>query len=160
MTERIDVLGRVRGRDYTGLTSGTFQTLGPVQPIADDHPTRWRIRCTVCGTTRDVRTDRLGSGVKGCFCANARYTRPHGRHNLHGLVVGDLTVIEPAFNIESTTRSAPRMGYTAWKCACRCGRRVVVKTKQLVAQIHPTTHCGCRRQLPAAPMPKPRAPEP
>lgn len=57
------------------------------------------------------------------------------RIDLRGKVFGELTVIEPADNID---------GRTAWLCRCSCGTTVTVKTKNL--RNGKTWHCGCRRR--------------
>lgn len=62
--------------DLAGRAFGTLAVLGRVPTRSVDRRAYWRVRCSRCGRTYDVRSDNLRRGAVTCRCQGPTCLKP------------------------------------------------------------------------------------
>ena len=111
------------------LTGKQFNHLSVIEVADKTHAgTIWLCRCD-CGNETKVATSDLTRGhTKSCGCLK----RKSNAKDLKGQRFGRLVVIKRDGTINRCA---------TWRCKCDCGRRTVVKSKDLLSGN--TKSCGC-----------------
>lgn len=119
-----------RAKDLTGQRFGRLVAIEPTDRRSGSSVV-WRCRCD-CGNEHLASAGALKSGnVRSCGCVRRPGVQP-------GSSFGDLTVLDQVHS-----KSSP---YTLWLCRCSCGRKVVLRSTDLLSR--GMTNCGRAHEKP------------
>ena len=96
----------------------------------------WQYKCQCdCGNTTSTKKTRLTQGITtSCGCSRFTLAEAIARNNLHGKVIGRLTVLKKINN--------DRHGNVRWRCQCSCGKITTPRASDLYAG--KVSSCGCQ----------------
>ena len=125
------------GEDLTGRKFGMLTVLGKAGYEANGHM-NWLTRCD-CGNEKTVVVDVLKAKnhfpYPNCGCTK-KWRDPDNTIIVPGMVIGKLTVIEPA--------GTGIKGNPLWKVRCECGNELLANDRTLRSRT--MTTCGCTDQ--------------
>lgn len=131
---KIDSATDGRVIDMTGKRYGKLIILNIVENQTHGHR-KWHCLCD-CGNECDVDGSNLRDGQTiSCGCLQKEAASKANIKDRSGETYGYLTVLERVEN---------KGPYVMWRCKCKCGNIVNVRSSNL--SIGTTTSCGCRRK--------------